>query len=758
MGGSSKTTKGYRYSFAVHMGLCRGPIDELVEIQVDEKTAWRGSVTDDSDDQAIEEYDLFGGDDKEGGIVGGFSLLMGKPGQNISVRAVRSVTAGAWFAAFLDGGYTSIPALIGGLLPSFRGVTTLFYRGQISANNPYPKPWRFRLRRTTAGWYNDEVWYPEKAAIWLAGGTIKAMNPAHMIYQCITDKAWGRGFPTAVLDDAAFTSTANTLCDEGFGLCMRWTREEPLSQFMQTVLDHIGGVLYVDRGSGLIALRLIRDDYDAAELPLFESESGLLSVEQQDAAAQDTAFNEVVVTFTSPTDGKERSVRAQNLAAFQASQSVLSTKTQYPGLPTGELALRVAQRDLRMHAVGLKRYKITLDRRGWKIGPAGVFRIRDVSRGIGDIVLRAGKVEDSTHTDGKITVTAIQDVFGLPVAAFTSYQPSEWVPPDTSAAIPEVRQLLSASYRDAVRNVGATAAAALAADTAHLVTLAAQPTTLSVSYAISTRVGAETFAVRDMGDWTTNATLLADLTAYATTLTALNITQPGSIAVGEAALIDGEVVRIDAFDPVTGVMTIARGCGDTIPAAHPAGARIWFTEDGAGTDQREYVSGETVDVKLLTRTSSAMLDAAAAPTDSIVLDGRPARPYPPGGVAVNGHPFASLPPSLFGDLVFTWTHRDRLLEQDQLVEHGAASIGPEPGTTYTIRLYSEAVLLRTAAGVTGTTWTYDAAMSAADGDVGVLDVEMESSRDGLVSWQKYSFRVIRSGFNRAFDYAFDGGI
>ena len=40
---------------------------------------------------------------------------------------------------------------------------------------------------------------------------VTAMNPAHIIYQCLTDTAWGMGYPTSALDDASFTAAANTL-------------------------------------------------------------------------------------------------------------------------------------------------------------------------------------------------------------------------------------------------------------------------------------------------------------------------------------------------------------------------------------------------------------------------------------------------------------------------------------------------------------------------------------------------------------------
>lgn len=72
--------KGYRYLFGIHMGVCRGPVDEVVEIRAGDRTAWTGSVTSNQHIN-IEAYDLFGGEDGEGGIQGDLCVMMGNDNQ-----------------------------------------------------------------------------------------------------------------------------------------------------------------------------------------------------------------------------------------------------------------------------------------------------------------------------------------------------------------------------------------------------------------------------------------------------------------------------------------------------------------------------------------------------------------------------------------------------------------------------------------------------------------------------------------------------
>lgn len=99
-------------------------------------------------------------------------------------------------------------------VPGFRGVVTAFFDGIVAVNSPYPKAWQFRMWRT-AGWMNGAPWYPSRAtvAIPVEGAAdfpmIRAMNPAHIIYECYTNKDWGRGLDPANIDEASFMLAAD---------------------------------------------------------------------------------------------------------------------------------------------------------------------------------------------------------------------------------------------------------------------------------------------------------------------------------------------------------------------------------------------------------------------------------------------------------------------------------------------------------------------------------------------------------------------
>lgn len=737
MGRSKKAIVGYWYAFSIHMGACRGPINALRHIKVGGLTAWRGETTS-STEFDINQPALFGGEEKEGGIVGKFGVWMGEATQTFSA---------------------TFKALLGGLVPDFRGVTTFTYQGKVTANNPYPKPWAFRLARWDAGWDIDPEnplrqtpWYPAKARILLSdgrGGYIYAMNPAHILYECYTNRLWGRGHDPSRLAEEYFISAANVLCDEGFGLCLKWQRQGDISEFINTVLNHIGAVQRIDPTTGKVAIKLIRNDYDPENLVVFGYDTGLISIEEDETGGGDSAYSEVVVKYVDAATGEEAMERAHSLAIMQSLGDVASTTAAYPGIPTAALAQRVATRDLNQQAAFLKKFKLVLDRRGWLLGLGDVFKVTAADRGLAQVILRVGSINDSELKDGRITVTAIQDVFGLPETGYAAPQlPGAWMPPNNTAIAVNERRIEEVTYRDLVRTLSPADLASVDDTDSRVAIIAAAPTGTSINYDIASAATGEDLAVRGSGDWTLSAVLDEAVGWYDTALAFSADADLSSVLVGEEILVDDELMRVDAVDDIAKTIDVARGVGDTLPSPHAIGARVWFVEDAKGSDGRTYSTGEDVEVRLLTRTPSDVLGVGEAPGDTVTIGARQARPYPPGNLQINGTPFGTFQDDLMvatGDVVLTWAHRDRVAQEDQLVEHDAASVGPEAGTTYTVEVRDGATLLRTTSGVSGTTWTYDGTMISADGEPTeeAWTFNVRSVRGGLPSWQEYEVRVHR---------------
>lgn len=249
------------------------------------------------------------------------------------------------------------------------------------------------------------------------------------------------------------------------------------------------------------------------------------------------------------------------------------------------------------------------------------------------------------------------------------------------------------------------------------------------------------------GSFTSVATLGSGVGPLDTTLPISSLlTAPGDTRViGEGVMLGTrEICRLVSV--AADHIVVARGCADTIPQAHSTGTAIWFYEDALGREDtpNEHASGTTVGVKLLTFTvGGGRMALRNSPPNEVTFNWRFNRPYPPGNMQVNGAPwFAYLHINdSFPEAVLTWAHRDRVLQADQLLEHEAGNVGPEAGTTYTVRVYDATdTMVREVTGISGTTWTYTKAMGMAD--LGAAPntpayLTICSSRGGLESLHSY---------------------
>jgi hypothetical protein len=151
VGRAKKQTIGYKYKLGIHMILAHGPIDNISQINIDKKRIWSGNNT--GGQITINEPNIFGGDEKEGGIEGTLDIEMGGPSQ-------------------LQNDY--LQSKIETNIPAYRGVVGAVLRGLYLGTSPYIKPWSFRATRIhVKGTEGLEQWYDEKSEI---GSTINSIN------------------------------------------------------------------------------------------------------------------------------------------------------------------------------------------------------------------------------------------------------------------------------------------------------------------------------------------------------------------------------------------------------------------------------------------------------------------------------------------------------------------------------------------------------------------------------------------------------
>ncbi len=754
-------TIGYHYLFSILFGIGRGPLNEVIAIKAADKIVWEGHAC----DQAvwpIDKPELFGGESKEGGIQGLFRVFHGAPDQ-VLPGASGTIAVGSK-GPYKSGNLPDVKAAMGGDVSELRGRAMVWFDGLIASMNPYIKEWKFRVRRTHAGWDRDEPWYPAKSTIYLKDGYIHAMNPAHIIYECCTNRAWGRGLPTTRMGDT-FVYAANLFCEEFLGLCLAWMRRDGIDEFVKRVCDHTGCVVYTDRETGLIEIKVLRADYDSDDIPHFTVDSGLLRLTEDDSGSSDGIADEIVVTGHDPITDQKIEGRAHNPAVRQSREGTSAITREYEGLPTTDLCNRVAARDMAVGAGGLRKFTVILDRAGFKLHPGAVFKVTYAPRGITALVLRAGEIDDGDMLNGQITIRAVQDIFALPSTTWITPTENEWTPPTDEAIEATDQELFELSYRDIYKQAGQASAESVQAEQTYLGSLAGRPVVTNVQYALLARpAGDPSFERNGAFYFTANAVLVGALTPTATSFV---ISSPEDFPdaddlVGDSLLIGAERMLIEDYDEGTLAFTVKRGVMDTWPAAHLAGTRVWFPDDDIGADSRVFAPGESIEGKILTRSTSAELAEADADLLTIDLIGRAFRPYPPADVKVNGVSIYGSPQiEDDNEPEITWVERNRLTQADALVGFFEPTVAAEAGTTYRLRIFlaeTGGVAVNEYGGI-ASGWNYLAADQIIDGtdDMGGAWGELVAVRDGEESYpQRRFYIVLRTGYGYGYGFNYGG--
>lgn len=588
------------------------------------------------------------------------------------------------------------------------------------------------------------------------------MNPAHIIHECLTDTSWGMGTPTSSIDEASFIAAADTLYDEFFGLSMLWTRQAEIQDFVNEVLDHIQGVLYVDPSTGLITIDLIRGDYDPDLITdIIDPDNADLSNFSRKLWGD--IVNEIIVTWTNPENEQEETVTAQDNGSIAVQGGIVSDSRNYYAVRSATKAQELAWRDLRSAGQPLASCEAEVDRSQFALRPASVVKVNWPEYGLNGVVMRVQSVDYGKPGDPAIKVSMIEDVYGLDIGAYDDPPQSAWVDPTSAPQDMDPVVIMTLPYFMAANS-----------GTGEFIDSPEYPEV--ISGILATTDNSDTFEYElwdeltlTNGDLEYAAISTNNIVGYATIDPALAIEASTALVsfsnsigstiprAGGFGIIgtDEETSEIVLFDVDNGddTYTIQRGVLDTVPRAWAAGTPIWFVDEATiFEDPLIRSAAELVDYKLLSRTSRGQLDIDDATERSATLTERPWLPNRPANVIAYGEAFSSQADpidatgNMANSITVTWANRNRLEEDSQVLAWTDANVTPESGQTTTIEVRDAlGALLATHDGLTGTSFNVpDTSYSGEQ----VIELRIYSERtdaDGdFVSLQYFSHWLILS--------------
>ena len=124
-----------------------------------------------------------------------------------------------------------------------------------------------------------------------------------------------------------FKSAGQYYEDEKFKLCIAWNGES-LESFMQTILDHMGAILFVNPVTGKFQLTIPEDPTSYKTHTIYEKDIQKVTSFQRTSLAE--TINQITVTYVDFWTGDERSVTVQDIANINAQGKVVADERKYP--------------------------------------------------------------------------------------------------------------------------------------------------------------------------------------------------------------------------------------------------------------------------------------------------------------------------------------------------------------------------------------------------------------------------------------------
>ena len=579
-----------------------------------------------------------------------------------------------------------------------------------------------------------------------ASGLDRDLNPAHVIRECLTNQIWGIGVSESNIDEASFVKAADTLYFEKMGVSIKWTDSTSINEFVDNIKEHINAQLYLDRVTNKWKLYLIRDDYDVADLiSLDESNIRNLDFERRTLAE---CVNSVTVTYWDRERGKDSTVTVQDIARIAQQGGVISQSIDYKGFTNSDLASRVSLRDLKTLSSTLASVSFDVDEsfsESWHEGMP--FKLSDSSYGLSEAVMRIRTIKRGDGINNTVYVEAIEDSFSSPMQSVVEY-----VPPITSGdstAKNATAIVFELPYIELVEQYGQDEVDAKLSNYPELgyVGMAAiRPNNQHINASLYVDSGAG-YDERTTLDFCPSASLKNDIGYLDSSFELENVAEFELLEVNHRIQVNTEIMAFISFDAATNVITVKRGCFDTVPQQHAASSKVFGWDNYSGIDDLEYLSGEVLSLKALTLTGSDVLELSEATTHSLTLASRAIRPYPPANVKINAKYY---PAEIETDLILTWVDRNRLQETGGApLSFFEGAVTAEADTLYQLVLIERdenASVLRTQNLSIGAVNTFSFATSAMHVNTRTIQIILRSLRDSYESYQAFDYTVELSQF------------
>lgn len=483
------------------------------------------------------------------------------------------------------------------------------------------------------------------------------INPIHKIREILTDDT-AMNKPESDVNDVNFIKAADRIWDEGLGVSWVITEKSCLDAINE-LCSHIEAGIRINRQTGLYEIVLFRDDwFEEDEIhSLAENKIKSISFEVKNA---DDVINKLNVSYYDRENIKDASFSISENASIKNLNGHVNAQTSdFPYFMNQRNAAVVAQWKLKQLTTSFWKGTFTTgfdEARKWN--RYDIVKINWSKKGIVDLPVRIMSINLGDGINNTVSIDFVE------VVPYSDQLTSTVVIDGKidTAPLPPQPALFKAfelSYFEAVQAQGQnTVDSELAhnSDIGYVAVFAQRPQNNSLNALLYTDAGAG-YEKSATVQYCETAELDQAIDRISSTFVLKRVGNIDDIQIGSQIFINDEIMVYQAFNSTTSVLTVKRGALDTIPQTHDVDSVLFFSDDFVSIDQTEYANGEIVSAKVVTTTPSGVFDIDAVTAQSIEIQSRAIRPYPPANVKINDEYW---PLEYDGSINFSWAHRNRV--------------------------------------------------------------------------------------------------
>lgn len=294
----------------------------------------------------------------------------------------------------------------------------------IDAYNNYPNSDKSAFYESAYPLYNIV-----NHGVWTLGELGEDLNPAEAIYDILRNEYWGCNYTEDRVDINSLIDLGCTCEEESLGVSCLINRVAQANEYVTKILSHINGVKYDNPMTGKLTFKLIRNDYDIDELKVFDT-SNCESCEFSRLDWSETTSS-ISLSFTDASNKYDTGQFSQTDIANRLITGAYTEKSvdgEY--FTTVSNARWLAQTSLLSAGYPLSAINLVTNRIAYDITVGDPIKVNWEPYGITQMVFRVTDIDYATLTDGRISITAIEDVFGFDKLDFDFSSTPAWTDPE----------------------------------------------------------------------------------------------------------------------------------------------------------------------------------------------------------------------------------------------------------------------------------------------------------------------------------------